>query len=69
MAAPIIHYLGARKTSGGQDRGRNSRASLHLPDCPRHDSGAHPSRQNTNTGKLMPAMMASVFKKAKRPLR
>ena len=26
----------------------------------------HPSRQNTNTGKLTPAMMAGVFKKAKR---
>jgi uracil-DNA glycosylase family 4 len=25
----------------------------------------HPSRQNTNTGKLTPAMMASVFRKAK----
>ena len=29
----------------------------------------HPSRQNTNTGKLTPAMMASVFKKAKGLLR
>jgi uracil-DNA glycosylase len=26
----------------------------------------HPSRQNTNTGKLTPAMMAAVFKKARR---
>jgi uracil-DNA glycosylase len=25
----------------------------------------HPSRQNTNTGKLTPAMMAGVFRKAK----
>jgi uracil-DNA glycosylase len=25
----------------------------------------HPSRQNTNTGKLTPAMMAAVFKKAR----
>jgi uracil-DNA glycosylase len=25
----------------------------------------HPSRQNTNTGKLTPAMMASVFRTAK----
>ena len=29
----------------------------------------HPSRQNTNTGKLTPAMMAGVFRKAKRLLR
>jgi uracil-DNA glycosylase family 4 len=29
----------------------------------------HPSRQNTNTGKLTPSMMASVFRKAKRELR
>ncbi len=29
----------------------------------------HPSRQNTNTGKLTPAMMSSVFKKAARSLR
>jgi uracil-DNA glycosylase family 4 len=28
----------------------------------------HPSRQNTNTGKLTPAMMESVFKKARRLL-
>jgi uracil-DNA glycosylase len=26
----------------------------------------HPSRQNTNTGKLTPAMMTSVFKKARK---
>jgi uracil-DNA glycosylase len=26
----------------------------------------HPSRQNTNTGKLTPAMMAAVFKKARK---
>ena len=25
----------------------------------------HPSRQNTNTGKLTPAMMAGVFRKAR----
>jgi uracil-DNA glycosylase family 4 len=29
----------------------------------------HPSRQNTNTGKLTPAMMAAVFRKAKGLLR
>jgi uracil-DNA glycosylase family 4 len=29
----------------------------------------HPSRQNTNTGKLTPEMMESVFRKAKRLLR
>jgi uracil-DNA glycosylase len=29
----------------------------------------HPSRQNTNTGKLTPAMMAAVFRKAKALLR
>jgi uracil-DNA glycosylase family 4 len=29
----------------------------------------HPSRQNTNTGKLTPAMMAAVFRKAKKLLR
>jgi uracil-DNA glycosylase family 4 len=29
----------------------------------------HPSRQNTNTGKLTPAMMAAVFRKAKSLLR
>jgi uracil-DNA glycosylase family 4 len=29
----------------------------------------HPSRQNTNTGKLTPAMMTAVFRKAKRLLR
>jgi uracil-DNA glycosylase family 4 len=29
----------------------------------------HPSRQNTNTGKLTPAMMVRVFRKAKRLLR
>ena len=29
----------------------------------------HPSRQNTNTGKLTPAMMESVFRKARRLLR
>ena len=29
----------------------------------------HPSRQNTNTGKLTPEMMAAVFRKAKRLLR
>jgi uracil-DNA glycosylase family 4 len=28
----------------------------------------HPSRQNTNTGKLTPTMMASVFRKAKQEL-
>jgi uracil-DNA glycosylase len=26
----------------------------------------HPSRQNTNTGKLTPAMMRTIFKKAKK---
>jgi uracil-DNA glycosylase family 4 len=29
----------------------------------------HPSRQNTNTGKLTPAMMAAVFKKARTLIR
>jgi uracil-DNA glycosylase len=29
----------------------------------------HPSRQNTNTGKLTPAMMESVFRKAKELLK
>jgi uracil-DNA glycosylase family 4 len=29
----------------------------------------HPSRQNTNTGKLTPAMLATVFRKAARALR
>jgi uracil-DNA glycosylase family 4 len=29
----------------------------------------HPSRQNTNTGKLTPKMMASVFQKARQELR
>ena len=29
----------------------------------------HPSRQNTNTGKLTPAMMESLFRKAKRYLK
>jgi uracil-DNA glycosylase len=29
----------------------------------------HPSRQNTNTGKLTPAMMMAVFRKAKGLLR
>jgi len=29
----------------------------------------HPSRQNTNTGKLTPQMMASIFQKARRELR
>jgi uracil-DNA glycosylase len=29
----------------------------------------HPSRQNTNTGKLTPAMMEEVFRKAKKLLR
>jgi uracil-DNA glycosylase len=28
----------------------------------------HPSRQNTNTGKLTPTMMASVFRKATREI-
>jgi len=28
----------------------------------------HPSRQNTNTGKLTPAMMSSIFSKAKRAI-
>jgi uracil-DNA glycosylase len=28
----------------------------------------HPSRQNTNTGRLTPAMMAGVFKKARRTI-
>jgi len=29
----------------------------------------HPSRQNTNTGKLTPEMMESVFRKAKELLK
>jgi uracil-DNA glycosylase len=29
----------------------------------------HPSRQNTNTGKLTPGMMEGVFRKAKELLR
>jgi len=28
----------------------------------------HPSRQNTNTGRLTPAMLASVFEKARRAI-
>jgi uracil-DNA glycosylase family 4 len=40
------------------------------PGLPRIVLGCyHPSRQNTNTGKLTPAMMTTVFRKAKRLLR
>jgi uracil-DNA glycosylase family 4 len=35
-------------------------------DGPAVIASYHPSRQNTNTGKLTPAMLASVFAKARR---
>jgi len=38
-------------------------------DFPRLIGCYHPSRQNTNTGKLTPSMMEAVFRKAKRLLR
>jgi uracil-DNA glycosylase len=46
-------------------------ASIDGPDgLPRIVIGCyHPSRQNTNTGKLTPAMMTTVFRKAKELLR
>jgi uracil-DNA glycosylase family 4 len=49
--------------------GRDRKAPLHGAP-PRFLLGCyHPSRQNTNTGKLTPGMMAAVFKKAKKLLR
>jgi uracil-DNA glycosylase len=41
-------------------------AICKLPSGPIVIASYHPSRQNTNTGKLTPSMMASVFRKAAR---
>ena len=43
-------------------------AVIKHPSLPVVIASYHPSRQNTNTGKLTAAMMASVFAKAKRHL-
>lgn len=40
----------------------------HVPGSPIVIGSYHPSRQNTNTGKLTPAMMGSVFRCARRIL-
>jgi uracil-DNA glycosylase family 4 len=39
-----------------------------VPSIPAVIASYHPSRQNTNTGKLTPAMLESVFRKARRLL-
>lgn len=44
-------------------------ALVQLPGAPLIICSYHPSRQNTNTGKLTPAMLASVFASARRVLR
>lgn len=36
----------------------------HPPDAPAVIASYHPSRQNTNTGKLTPEMLSAVFRKA-----
>jgi uracil-DNA glycosylase len=43
-------------------------AISHPPGSPVVIASYHPSRQNTNTGKLTPAMMSSVFRSAARLL-
>jgi uracil-DNA glycosylase family 4 len=43
-------------------------AVFRTAGCPTVIASYHPSRQNTNTGKLTPKMMASVFRRAKREL-
>jgi uracil-DNA glycosylase family 4 len=40
-------------------------ATIQLPGAPLVICSYHPSRQNTNTGKLTPEMLASVFKAAR----
>jgi uracil-DNA glycosylase len=37
-----------------------------LPGAPIVIASYHPSRQNTNTGRLTPAMLKQVFKDARR---
>jgi uracil-DNA glycosylase family 4 len=43
--------------------------TYHPPGGPAVIASYHPSRQNTNTGKLTPAMLESVFKTARRVIR
>jgi len=43
-------------------------AIVRTPDSPVVIASYHPSRQNTNTGKLTPSMMTAIFKNARRQL-
>jgi uracil-DNA glycosylase len=53
------------KGKGIRPRPEFGHGAMYRPkDSPVVIASYHPSRQNTNTGKLTPAMMASVFKKA-----
>ena len=53
----------AVRARGGGTSGRAQRSPAIVIGC------YHPSRQNTNTGKLTPAMMERVFRKAKELLK
>ena len=57
-----VYHLGNRKTATGNTE-KNSNARL-----PTLISSYHPSRQNTQTGRLTQAMFDTVFKKAKKLL-
>lgn len=63
------------RLTGGRDASLTRRPSFGhgaryvVDGAPAIIASYHPSRQNTNTGKLTPAMLESVFRKARRHLR
>jgi uracil-DNA glycosylase family 4 len=67
----LLKRRGATVPSPRPRFGHGEIAHVDAPDSlPRLLLGCyHPSRQNTNTGKLTPAMMEGVFRKAKKLLR
>ena len=67
----LLKRRGATVPSPRPQFSHGGMARIDSPDgLPRIVLGCyHPSRQNTNTGKLTPAMMTAVFRKAKGLLR
>jgi uracil-DNA glycosylase family 4 len=69
-----LRLLKRRGATVASPRPQFAHGAMARIDCPDGVPGIvlgcyHPSRQNTNTGRLTPAMMAAVFRKAKGLLR